>query len=408
MQGCLNAMVCLPRRSGHTTPASASPWVADSVRRSPLSGRSAIGSSKLPPLPRHQWTNFLSEDGDTSSAEALAQQHQGQTAFSVEELRNIILAPDRSKGSLEKPRYQARRPMTCSSLDISCTHRSAPSRDAASSKSKSAAAKHASVPDLAAHPDPTGTAAARREIARAFSSHIAAKHKSESPANCRRRVRKDDRDGASSCHTVDFDEDIVDYAEDKDLNWSGGVSTAMNSLFQPGKVRKRKGKTNGHDNPFVEYEDREQRLQWERRWLKDDEVYMGERMKGMRQSSVHARMQRKDMPRNVLYQDAVYFGAYSKELKQLLKKKADAGQDFGSTPELEANLSQAPKSRKGHADVSEGISSLKSMRAALKEFVSKETHRSSVDGASSPSLSVGFCADFKSIYKKRASTFDSN
>jgi hypothetical protein len=258
------------------------------------------------------------------------------------------------------------------------------------------------VPDLAAHPDPTGTAAARREIARAFSSHIAAKHKSESPANCRRRVRKDDRDGASSCHTVDFDEDIVDYAEDKDLNWSGGVSTAMNSLFQPGKVRKRKGKTNGHDNPFVEYEDREQRLQWERRWLKDDEVYMGERMKGMRQSSVHARMQRKEMPRNVLHQDRVYFGAYSKELKQLLKKKADSRR--GTIPELDTNLAKATKSRKSRVDMSEGISSLKSMNAALKGSVFKENNRSPSGNEHAFRFSSGsLYADFKSIYKQRSS-----
>jgi len=45
-------------------------------------------------------------------------------------------------------------------------------------------------------------------------------------------------------------------------------------------------------NPFVEYEDREQRLQWERRWLLEDASYMAARLRGLQHNTIQARLGR--------------------------------------------------------------------------------------------------------------------
>jgi hypothetical protein len=319
-------------------------------------------------------------ENDTRSASALQQQEA--VAMSVEELRNLWKAHEKSRCSPEKSQCRPRKVLTRSSPELGrCSHPSASSTEPLS---------------------PHSASAKRRESAKAFSTEIAAKRKS--PGQARLQIRRDDRDGAGSSNTIDYDEDIVDESEDKDLNWSGGVTTVMNSLFQPGKVRKKKGKTNVPSNPFVEYEDREQRLQWERRWLKDDEIYMTERVKGMRQNGVHARMHRKEMPRNVLYQNAVYFGAYSKELKQLLKKKADAqrSQDFGDLPEIEADTSRpgTTKSKKSQQDTSEAHAAVKALHVALKESA-PNTHEDQPSlEFDQPRFSLSIAASFKDMFKR--------
>merc|ERR1712232_685317 len=89
-------------------------------------------------------------------------------------------------------------------------------------------------------------------------------------------------------------------------------------VVAPGKGRQRKG----HFNPFVEFEDREVRLQMVRGWLKDD-TYMHETMKGMRLNSVQARLNIRGMSGDELYEDAVYFGPYSCGLRTHQQKKAD-------------------------------------------------------------------------------------
>lgn len=152
----------------------------------------------------------------------------------------------------------------------------------------------------------------------------------------------------------------------------------------PGKPRQG---NHSKRNPFVEFEDREMRLNWERQWLKDDEVYMRERMKGMRVDSVQARLQKESMSGDMLYDDAVYFGAHSCRLSSHKQKKADlqrraAGIDIALPPvkaraagaaieSMEAeHHAKTKKGQKGHADKAkptQDVMWLKSMQAVLEE-----------------------------------------
>merc|ERR1712178_523561 len=100
-----------------------------------------------------------------------------------------------------------------------------------------------------------------------------------------------------------------------------------------GDCAKARQKNSRHrSNPFVEFEDREMRLNWERRWLKDDDVYMHERMKGMRVDSVQARLNKGSISNAMLYEDAVYFGPYSKSVKTRRHQKANRLSDDFNLP----------------------------------------------------------------------------
>lgn len=171
-------------------------------------------------------------------------------------------------------------------------------------------------------PRPTDAAAARRDAAETARQRI------RSPV---RKTRSDDKVREDS-PTSSEDEDSSDsddssnnnmqlaYADDDCAGWKDW-SQGVESMVAATKVRQKRGKT---FNPFVEFEDREMRLNWERRWLKDDDIYMSERVKGMRLGAVQARLSQHSMSRDNLYEDAVYFGTYSCGLRSLQQKKAEA------------------------------------------------------------------------------------
>jgi len=58
----------------------------------------------------------------------------------------------------------------------------------------------------------------------------------------------------------------------------------------------RGGHKSGKNNPFVEYEDREQRLQYERRWLQQEDQFMGVRMRSLQHETVQARIRHLGKP----------------------------------------------------------------------------------------------------------------
>merc|ERR1712070_276607 len=160
------------------------------------------------------------------------------------------------------------------------------------------------------------------------------------------------------------------------LDMSGGVESMFAS---PGKGRQKKGKAGGHFNPFVEFEDREMRLNWERRWLKDDEVYMKERLKGMRLDSVQGRLHHATLSGDMLYEDAIYYGPYSCTMRNHQQKKADSQRRpvdakipairgaAAAIEEMEAE--HHAKTKKGQGDKAkptQEVISLKSMQAVLE------------------------------------------
>jgi len=123
--------------------------------------------------------------------------------------------------------------------------------------------------------------------------------------------------GASACSGEDPELDQMIDDDDEDPH---GLAEGAEAGLGKGK---KKGK-HGSLNPFVAGSDREMRLSWERRWLKDDEVYMRERLKGMRVDSVQVRLEKGHLSDNVLYDDQVYFGPYSCALKTMQQKKVAA------------------------------------------------------------------------------------
>lgn len=182
-------------------------------------------------------------------------------------------------------------------------------------------------------------------------------------------------DGVGSAGEAETDD--IGAEEDDEEDWGGGDESLEQA--QHGKVLK-KGKKGSYLNPFVEFEDREQRLMWERRWLKDDELYMRERMRGMRLDSVQARLEKTAISDDILFEDAVYFGAYSCGLRTVQQKKADLRKVSEPLPPLRKRADTAIetmeaeqqnlKTKKGQGDktlATKDVISLKSMQAVLQE-----------------------------------------
>lgn len=71
-------------------------------------------------------------------------------------------------------------------------------------------------------------------------------------------------------------------------------------------------------NPFVEFEDREKRLQNERRWLQEDPLYMAERYAGVRTESVQQRLKKLMTAPSDLYDFVVFYSTYAVQMKVLL------------------------------------------------------------------------------------------
>jgi len=156
-----------------------------------------------------------------------------------------------------------------------------------------------------------------------------------------------------------------------------------NRVVNLGKARQKKGKPGAHFNPFVEFEDREQRLMCERRWLKDDDFYMRERLRGMRLDSVQARLDKVSLSGDQLYQDSVYFSGYACGLRARQSEKADlrrtsaplpAVRSRGSVPAtgISVEAEHHVKNKKGQGDKTvptKEAMSLKNMQAELKESI---------------------------------------
>lgn len=286
------------------------------------------------PLPADQrWqggasssTNFPQTGGelgeDVGEAETGAEVPGTVRTLSLHELRCIILAPDK------------KRPLQGRKLH------SVPSR----SLSKKSNRNFHLLSEDAAGADACGFS--RRSTA--LTEQIAAVRRAaadESRARARsplRKLRAQAKDsprphstasegGPGSGASAGSAEADVEFDREDDegslQDWSGGVESAD---VGHGKARHKKGKHG--TNPFVEFEDREIRLNSERKWLQDDEDYMRERFKGIKHGSVQARMDRGCMTRDTLYEDVVYFGTYSCRLNDHKQKKAELHRQ--STPNL--------------------------------------------------------------------------
>lgn len=80
-------------------------------------------------------------------------------------------------------------------------------------------------------------------------------------------------------------------------------------------------KNKREQNPFVEYEDRQQRLQDQRRWLQEDPVYLEERMKTLQAETTQTILSNSSKHPDDLYEEAVYHGSYSVKVRQNMSAK---------------------------------------------------------------------------------------
>lgn len=159
--------------------------------------------------------------------------------------------------------------------------------------------------------------------------------------------------------------------------------------IQPTKVRPKKKE----DNPFMEFEDREQRLVCERRWLKEDESYLQQRVRGMRLDSVQARLEKATLSGSELYKDSVEFSNYACQLRVLQPPKKVEGRlssciaslkppdqaqersrpSMTNSQEAEEQPAQRPSSSKGKKvpeQTSKDAMKLRSITDFLKESMS--------------------------------------
>mmetsp|Transcript_111351 Transcript_111351/g.208871 ORF Transcript_111351/g.208871 Transcript_111351/m.208871 type:complete len:414 (+) Transcript_111351:168-1409(+) len=142
--------------------------------------------------------------------------------------------------------------------------------------------------------------------------------------------KKGDEESDDQTETEETDSSYETESESETGNeqsWGGGgvKGPEQDPLGPLGGVRQARKKKPA--NPFKVYEDREQRLQLERHWLmtsdNSNRSYLATRMRDMRLDAVASRRTRDGMSAVELYEDTVYFGQYSTELKALIKQKEE-------------------------------------------------------------------------------------
>lgn len=172
---------------------------------------------------------------------------------------------------------------------------------------------------------------------------------------------------------------------DFELNDDEGEEDGVeNRVANLGRARQKKGKPGAHFNPFVEFEDREQRLMCERRWLQDDDVYLRERVRGMRVDSVQARLFKTSLSGDALYQNVVHFSTYAIGLRARSPKRSDMRRASSAAPPatksrgsvtagtLGLDPEHHSKTKKGQGDKAVPTKEtmwLKTMQADLKESI---------------------------------------
>lgn len=103
-----------------------------------------------------------------------------------------------------------------------------------------------------------------------------------------------------------------------------GASAAATAAAQQGERERRRAQ-----NPFVEYEDRETRLRDERRWLKDDAIYLTERTEELRFNNVQRSLDVSNISTHHLFENACIYNEYShyirlcSELREALRRRRD-------------------------------------------------------------------------------------
>jgi len=297
-------------------------------------------------------TNVNAGAGGTreTGAESGVAEPKQVSAFSVGELRALFAKPRARKGvpplapgSMKKPRNRGHSPQAAN-VDSS-----------------------ASTPQLS-----MCRAAVRGRNRPVRSLAVLRKPKARYKDSCERQTSIEDATGSGE-EGFEFDQGSDDAEED------GADGAALG-----GKAFQKVGKRGARFNPFVEFEDREQRLMCERRWLKDDDHYMRERMRGMRLDSVQAHLDKVSLSVDELYQDAVLFSGYACDLRARQSQKADLSrQSSPSLPAVRTHASQGPagsssrteaeqgfRNKKGQGEKSvltKSTMSLKSMQATLQD-----------------------------------------
>jgi len=98
----------------------------------------------------------------------------------------------------------------------------------------------------------------------------------------------------------------------------GDRSAATTAAGQQAKRERKRAQ-----NPFVEYEDREQRLQNERRWLQQDADYLAKRREELRFNKVQRSLDVQHLSGDQLFQNSVIYNEYSHYIRTLSSLKEE-------------------------------------------------------------------------------------
>jgi len=153
-------------------------------------------------------------------------------------------------------------------------------------------------------------------------------------------------------------------------------------------------------NPFVEFEDKEMRLQDERRWLQDDDTvpnYFDYRLREKKQSTANLHLEIDAGDPFQQYEDAVYHGAYSVQVKanvaykQELKRLQLLEKEGSRTPESMSGARKAlkkpkkseekPEEKPKKSERNASAACVKSLRSMHEDLGSSTAHWNAVEKA---------------------------
>lgn len=150
----------------------------------------------------------------------------------------------------------------------------------------------------------------------------------------------------------------------------GGGSKRGRGGFSQGAMSGKK-----KDNPFVEYEDREKRLQQERKWLQEDPLYMEKRTSDLRQGKVQKELTCRSKSPETLFDARVLFGPYSTKIRERKERsrgnsRAPSNQSNQTTYSEAVGKRASSRGTNRSKDTLEAASYLKGLQRSLKDSTS--------------------------------------
>lgn len=164
-----------------------------------------------------------------------------------------------------------------------------------------------------------------------------------SVAVARRRSIRDEIDPSYACHwDTDVDSTIVGEEDKSGRRRKTDVQRLAEDNGAPGGPRPQAVKSRARkNNPFIEYENREKRLQQERKWLQEDPKYMQHRTSDLKHGKVQQKLYCRSKSAEMMGEDRVLYGDYAVKMRQRKERTERLQRNTSTYPTREMSVGKS-------------------------------------------------------------------